>query len=289
MFIYFQASGLCADPFFSRFQLLMGSHEGARGHNIRLHLCRWGGLRAPWSMQRWFLCKVHNTFPHAIWPQGVGRYGIYPCVCMHMVCKFYENSKNCIQKRCAQIYHRDMLDLMVEFWALEGSLGVPRGSLWGVLGPMVDQGSPREALGGLGAVWGVSLGSSKSSTLGGEFVDGLTKYWCFQFRVVLWNGGWLLDYATFYCFSKLLLLRNREVNSLVILVESEDWQVESLSQMKKIHDRKVEFGRWIVGSQSEGNHTKTNRILMIYAFAFCADFEWITKCDAFAGKWKSEY
>ena len=69
-----------------------------------------------------------------------------------------------------------MLDLMVEFRALEGSLGVPRGSLWDLLGPMVDQGSPREALGGLGAVWGVSLGSSKSLILGGEFVDGLTKY-----------------------------------------------------------------------------------------------------------------
>ena len=25
------------------------------------------------------------------------------------------------------------------------------------------------------------------------------------------------------------------------------------------------------------------------AFAFCMVFEWITKCDAFAGKWKSEY
>ena len=38
-------------------------------------------------------------------------------------------------------------------------------------------------------------------------------------------------------------VRNREVNSLVILVEIEDLQVEPLSKMKKKHDRKVEFGR----------------------------------------------
>ena len=210
---------------------------------------------------------------------GMHAYG------MQILWKF----RNLYPEACAQTRHRAMLDLMVEFWALEGSLGVPRGSLGGLLGPRVDQGSPREAPGGLGAVWGVSLGSSKSSILGGEFVDGLTKYWCFQFRVVLWNGGWLLDYATFYCFSKLLFLRNREVNSLVILVESEDLQVESLSKMKKIHDRKVEFGRWNLGSQSEGNHTKTNRNLLIVTFGFCDVFEWAAKCHAFAGKCKSEY
>ena len=53
---------------------------------------------------------------------------------------------------------------------------MPRASLGGLLGPGVDQGSPKEAPGGLGAVWGVSPGSSKSLILGGEFVDGLTKY-----------------------------------------------------------------------------------------------------------------
>ena len=77
---------------------------------MRVHLPRWGDLRAPWSMQRWFLWKVHNTFPHVIWPQGVGGYDIYSRICMHMVCmhvlyKFYENSENCIQKRCAQTRH----------------------------------------------------------------------------------------------------------------------------------------------------------------------------------------
>ena len=61
-----------------------------------------------------------------------------------------------------------MLDLMVQFSALEGALGVPRRSLGGLLGPRVDQGSPKEPPGVLGAVWGVSLGSSKSSILGGE-------------------------------------------------------------------------------------------------------------------------
>ena len=47
-----------------------------------------------------------------------------------------------------------------------GALGV----LWGVRRPRVDQGSPREAPGGLGAVSGASLGSPKSLLLGGEYV-----------------------------------------------------------------------------------------------------------------------
>ena len=117
--LHFQASGSCADPFFSKFQLLMGSHEGAQGH-MRVHLPRWGDLRAPWSMQRWFLWKVHNTFPHAIWPQGVGGYDIYSrrcmhTVCMYMVCKFYENSENCIQKRCVQNSHDQPLSIPIDF------------------------------------------------------------------------------------------------------------------------------------------------------------------------------
>ena len=52
----------------------------------------------------------------------------------------------------------------------------------------------------------------------GEFVDGLMSYSCFQFGVVLCTGQWLLDDVTFYRFSKLLLLRTREVICLQTLV-----------------------------------------------------------------------
>ena len=54
-----------------------------------------------------------------------------------------------------------------------GASGVP----WGLLGPRVDQGSPKEAPGGLGAVWGVSLGSSKSLIVGGKFLIKINVSW----------------------------------------------------------------------------------------------------------------
>ena len=47
---------------------------------------------------------------------------------------------------------------------------MPWGVLWDVRRPRVDQGSPREAPGGLGAVRGASLGSPKSLLLAGSYV-----------------------------------------------------------------------------------------------------------------------
>ena len=58
-----------------------------------------------------------------------------------------------------------------------------QGSFGGLLGPRVDQGSPREAPGGLGAVWDTSLGSHKSLLLGGECVIEIN---------VLWPGRFLM-------------------------------------------------------------------------------------------------
>ena len=58
---------------------------------------------------------------------------------------------------------------------------MPRGSLGGLLRPRVDQGSPREAPGGLGAVWGASLGSPKSLLLGGEYVMKIAVLWLGRF------------------------------------------------------------------------------------------------------------
>ena len=77
----------------------------------------------------------------------------------------------------------------------------------------------------------------------------------------------------FWWFSVTSPAWHREVNSLVKLVINEDLQIEPLSKSKKNHDLKVEFGRSIVGSQSQGNHTKHNRNSMISMFAFCHFFE----------------
>ena len=79
------------------------------------------------------------------------------------------------------------------------------------------------------------------------------------------------------------------VNSLEKPIEVEDLKVDPLAKMKTTCDRKVEFGRWILGSWSEGNHTNTHRNLIISIFTFSDDFEWITKYCAFAWKWESEY
>ena len=73
----------------------------------------------------------------------------------------------------------------------------------------------------------------------------------------------------FWWFSVTSPAWHREVNSLVKPVINEDLQIEPLSKSKKNHDLKVEFGRSIVGSQSQGNHTKHNRNSMISIFAFC--------------------
>ena len=90
----------------------------------------------------------------------------------------------------------------------------PRGSFGG-------PGGSGRSWGGSGGVqgrfWRVMRGPLEKvifSFLGGEFVNGLMKYWCFQFCVVLWSGRRSLDYATFYRFSKHILLRNSEVNML---------------------------------------------------------------------------
>ena len=116
---------------------------------------------------------------------------------------------------------------------------MPRGSLGGLLGPRVDQGSPREAPGSLGAVSGASLGAPKSLLLGGEYVTN-TK--------VLELGRYLMKRRDFQVsivfpwFSVTSPVRNREVNSFVKLIQIEDSQVEPLSKMKKTHGRKVEIG-----------------------------------------------
>ena len=63
------------------------------------------------------------------------------------------------------------------------------------------------------------------------------------------------------------------MNSFENSIEIGDLHVEPLAKMKKKHERKVEFGRCILGSQSERNHTKTKRHLMISMFTFCYDFD----------------
>ena len=56
-----------------------------------------------------------------------------------------------------------------------------------------------------------------------------------------------------------------------IKLSFEDLQVESLRKMKKHMFEKLNWGGGILGSQSEGNHTTTNRTLMISVFTFCDD------------------
>ena len=47
-----------------------------------------------------------------------------------------------------------------------------------------------------------------------EALDGLMKYWCFQFWVILWGGRWSLRGGTFLLFLETCVLRNSEVNML---------------------------------------------------------------------------
>jgi hypothetical protein len=92
-------------------------------------------------------------------------------------------------------------------WGSWGSCGGPEGS-GGVLG---------RAGGVPGRIRGDPGGGLKIvifSFFRGEFVNGLMKYWCFQFWVILWGGRWSLRYATFLSFLEACFLRNSEVNML---------------------------------------------------------------------------
>ena len=68
-----------------------------------------------------------------------------------------------------------------------------------------------ESQGGFGGVLG-PLEKVMFSFWGGEFLNGLMKYLCFQFRVDLWSGRWSLDHVILHRLSKHIFLRNSEVN-----------------------------------------------------------------------------
>ena len=139
----------------------------------------------------------------------------YGCICLNMcviclyicvnVCKCYGNLR----------VQSTVLD------GLQGSFGGPWGVLWGSWGSC---GGPRRSEGVLGRAGGVpgrfregpggGLKNVIFSFFRGEFVNGLMKYWCFQFWVILWGGRWSLRYATFLSFLEACFLRNSEVNML---------------------------------------------------------------------------
>ena len=179
--IYFQASGSCADPFFSKFQLLMGSHEGAQGH-MRVHLRRWGDLRAPWSMQRWFLWKVHNIFHHAIWPQGVGGYDIYPVALRANPPRHY------LQSKVVGYPERDgrILTFLLNIEVSGRSCGCLGGSFGASGGPGSIRGLREGLQGVLGELQGVLGLNPKPLLFGGKYVIKI-RFW--SLGDFWWNEG----------------------------------------------------------------------------------------------------
>ena len=57
----------------------------------------------------------------------------------------------------------------------------------------------------------------------------------------------------------------------------------------KIWFRKRDFGRWTVRPRLTNFDGDSFCFFDNSVFAFCIVFEWLTKCDAFAGKWNSEF
>ena len=99
-----------------------------------------------------------------------------------------------------------------DIWRLRGVLGV-LGGPFGVRGVRKSLGRGREVPGRCRGGPGRALGKFHFLFFRGE-LNGSRKYWCFLFGVVLWSGRWSLDYGAFPRFSKLVFLRNSEVNML---------------------------------------------------------------------------
>ena len=121
-----------------------------------------------------------------------------------------------------------------------------------------------------------------------EFVNGLMTYWRFQFLVILWGGRWSLRYAIFYRFWKLAFCETVRwicYKNKRFLNDSNMASSEFNENMMPKHD----FGRWMLRPRVDHFWWKLFLFFIDSVFAFCEVVEWITKCDCFAGKWKSEY
>ena len=202
-------------------------------------------------------------------------------ICMYIcvnVCKCYGNLR----------VQSTVLD------GLQGSFGGPWGVLWGSWGSC---GGPRRSEGVLGRAGGFQRGSGRVqggvknmifSFFRGEFVNGLMKYWCFQFWVILWGGRWSLRYATFYRFWKLAFCETVRW----ICYKNKGFLNDSNKASSDFNENMMPK-TWFreVNSEAQVDQFWWKSLLFLnnYAFAFCIVFEWITKCGAFARKWNSEY
>ena len=88
-----------------------------------------------------------------------------------------------------------LFEKWMRFGVSEGSYGRP----WGAFGVHGGSGRIWGGWGGVpGRFQGILEGPLESFLFfRGEFVNCPTKYWCFQFAVVLWGGRLFLDYVTF--------------------------------------------------------------------------------------------
>ena len=162
-----------------------------------------------------------------------------------MVCKFYENSENCIQKRCEQTRYRALLDLMVEFWALEGALGVPRRGPWGASG--VPWGSP-----GAQGRWGVSERGSRGSRGCLGCVPGIIKIINFG-KLISYKNRCFVVWAIFYemkglsgfhAFSMVFInVPSVEQGGEFIDKTNRNWRFASLTRMK--NEQKTHSESWV--------------------------------------------
>ena len=163
------------------------------------------------------------------------------------------------------------------------SFGGPGGSCGGSEG---SRGVLRRAGGVLGGPW---KRSCMFSLFRGEFVNSLITYWCLQFWVILWGGRRSLRYAIFCCCWKLAFCET--VKWICYKKQCVCFNGSNIasSELLKIWCRQLISGGEFWGP---GWSIVTEILLFFFnmsAFAVCVVSKWITKCDAFARKWKSEY